>query len=99
MDIPQENIKSLEKYADESRRGIFPVDAVALYAIELIIKYDNPDYIHTMPNNVRQAIFEMIETWENKGAFIIYFDKGSADHSHLLAELTEKLHNKKQHPE
>ncbi|MFQ6311609.1 hypothetical protein [Lysobacter capsici] len=99
MDIPQESLNNVEKYADESRRGIFPVDAAALYAIQLIIKYDNPDYIHTMPDNVKNAILEMIETWKNKGAFIIYFDKGSADHSHLLAELTKKLDSKKQAPE
>lgn len=94
MDIPEKELNKLNKYASDSRVGMFPIDAAALYAIRLIINYDNSEYIDIMPRNVKDAIFKMIETWKREGAFIVYFDKGSADHSHLLAELATKLHKK-----
>lgn len=92
MDIPEKELDKLNNYASDSRAGIFPIDAAALYAIKLIIEYDNCKYIDVMPSNVKDAIFRMMETWRREGAFIVYFDKGSADHSHLLAKLATKLY-------
>lgn len=88
MTIPDEELATFNAMTAEYKEGLFPADALAFMAGNLIIDYDSPEFIHSVPSEISAQLLDMLAVLEESGEVFSYSSTGTADHTDYARRLS-----------
>jgi hypothetical protein len=91
MKIPQNERDKIHEGMMSAGAGSLPIDAVAFHVAACIVKYNDPDLLDEMPENVSAWIRALIAMYKNEGNAILYFSTGEVDHTEFVRQLIDVL--------
>lgn len=87
MKIPNEKKIEFNELLSQYESGMFPADVIAFCAGKLIIDYQSPDFIKSLPPEISLQLFNMIKTLKDKGEVFSYSSLGETDYTDFAREL------------
>jgi hypothetical protein len=91
MPTPNDEITLLQREYLEHPNGEYLKDELAFAVARRIVKYDDPMLLDHMPAWVGDMVREMCDIYKEHGTYRIISNVGEADHSDMVARLSELM--------